>query len=98
MDIFRYSQVLSVLTSVTGSARAAAIIQEDMDEGEQVINSSLLYNVIENGVIEPKFQQYEQVMGRADGEESKTRMENRNVDSSMKIYQRSSTKYIQQQR
>lgn len=51
-----------MLKSVTGSTQAAAIIQEDMDEGEQVINSSLLYNVIENGVIEPKYQQYEQVM------------------------------------
>ena len=98
MDIFRYSQGVSVLKSVTGSARAAAIIQEDMDEGEQVINSSLLYNVIENGVIEPKFQQYEQVMSLADGEVSKILMENRNVDSSMKIFQRSITKYLQQQR
>ncbi len=71
MDIFRYSQGVSVLKSVTGSAQAAAIIQEDMDEGEQVINSSLLYNVIENGVIEPKYQQYEQVMSLADGEVSK---------------------------
>lgn len=98
MDIFRYSQGVSVLKSVTGSAQAAAIIQEDMDEGEQVINSSLLYNVIENGVIEPKFQQYEQVMSLADGEVSKILMENRNVDSSMKIFQRSITKYLQQQR
>ena len=98
MDIFRYSQGVSVLKSVTGSAQAAAIIQEDMDEGEQVINSSLLYNVIENGVIEPKYQQYEQVMSLADGEISKILMENRNVDSSMKIFQRSITKYLQQQR
>ena len=28
MDIFRYSQGVSVLKSVTGSAQAAAIIQE----------------------------------------------------------------------
>ena len=98
MDIFRYSQGVSVLKSVTGSAQAAAIIQEDMDEGEQVINSSLLYNVIENGVIEPKYQQYEQVMSLADGEISKILMENRNVDSSMKIFQRGITKYLQQQR
>ena len=98
MDIFRYSQGVSVLKSVTGSAQAVAIIQEDMDEGEQVINSSLLYNVIENGVIEPKYQQYEQVMSLADGEISKILMENRNVDSSMKIFQRSITKYLQQQR
>ena len=57
-----------------------------------------VYNVIENGVIEPKYQQYEQVMSLADGEISKILMENRNVDSSMKIFQRSITKYLQQQR
>ena len=49
-------------------------------------------------VIEPKYQQYEQVMSLADGEISKILMENRNVDSSMKIFQRSITKYLQQQR
>lgn len=43
-----------------------------MDEGEQVINSSLLYNVIENGVIEPKYcSSMRQVMSLADGEISK---------------------------
>ena len=78
--------------------RQMCIRDRDMDEGEQVINSSLLYNVIENGVIEPKYQQYEQVMSLADGEISKILMENRNVDSSMKIFQRSITKYLQQQR
>ena len=37
-------------------------------------------------------------MSLADGEISKILMENRNVDSSMKIFQRSITKYLQQQR
>lgn len=98
MDIFRYSQGVSVLKRVACSREAAAIIQEDMDEGEQVISSDLLYNVIEDGIIEPKFQQYEQVMSLADSQVSKILLENKNVDSSMKIFQRNINKYMQQQK
>lgn len=98
MDIFRYSQGVSVLKSVACSQEAADIIQEDMDEGEQVISGTLLYNVIEEGMIEPKFQQYEQVMNLADSEISKIMLENKNVDSSMKIFQRSVIKYLQQKK
>lgn len=98
MDIFRYSQGVSVLKRVACSQEAADIIQEDMDEGEQVISSTLLYNVIEDGMIEPKIQQYEQVMSLADSEVSKILLENRNVDSTMKIFQRNVNKYLLQQK
>jgi|GEM_PF-4696017 len=69
-----------------------------MDEGEQVISSTLLCNVIENGIIEPRLLQYQQVMNLADGEVSKILQENKNVDSSMKIFQRTISKYLQQQK
>ena len=69
-----------------------------MDEGEQVISSTLLYNVIEDGIIEPKLLQYQQVMNLADGEVSKILQENKNVDSSMKIFQRTVSKFLQQQK
>lgn len=98
MDIFRYSQGVSVLKKVAASREAADIIQEDMDEGEQVISSELLYNVIEDGIIEPRFQEYEQVMSLADSEVSKILLENKNVDSAMKIFQRTINKYLQQQK
>lgn len=98
MDIFRYSQGVPVLKSVALSREAADIIQKDMDEGEQVISSTLLYNVIEGGVIEPKFPQYGQVMSLADSEVSKILLENKNVDSTMKIFQRNINKYLQQQK
>ncbi|WP_077609218.1 ABC transporter substrate-binding protein [Clostridium sp. Marseille-P2415] len=98
MDVFRYSQGVPALKAVASSKEGADYLQEDMDEGEQVISSALLYNVIENGIIEPKFLQYQQVMNLADGEVSKILQENKNVDSSMKIFQRTVSKYLQQQK
>lgn len=98
MDVFRYSQGVPALKAVASSKEGADCLQEDMDEGEQVISSALLYNVIEDGIIEPKFLQYQQVMNLADGEVSKILQENKNVDSSMKIFQRTVSKYLQQQK
>ncbi len=98
MDVFLYSQGVPALKSVASSKGGANIIQEDMDEGEQVISSTLLCNVIENGIIEPRLLQYQQVMNLADGEVSKILQENKNVDSSMKIFQRTISKYLQQQK
>ncbi|HBD00537.1 MAG TPA: ABC transporter substrate-binding protein [Lachnoclostridium sp.] len=98
MDVFLYSQGVPALKSVASSKEGANIIQEDMDEGEQVISSTLLCNVIENGIIEPRLLQYQQVMNLADGEVSKILQENKNVDSSMKIFQRTISKYLQQQK
>ena len=98
MDVFLYSQGVPALKSVASSKEGANIIQEDMDEGEQVISSTLLCNVIDNGIIEPRLLQYQQVMNLADGEVSKILQENKNVDSSMKIFQRTISKYLQQQK
>ena len=96
MDIFRYSQGVSVLKNVTMSEEAAAAIQEDMDAGEQVIDSGLLCNVIEEGIIAPHFQRYEQVINLADNEISKMLEEDKNIDSTIKIFQRSINSYLKQ--
>nr|WP_288824745.1 extracellular solute-binding protein [uncultured Clostridium sp.] len=98
MDVYRYSQGVPALRAVASSQEGVDCLQEDMDEGEQVISSTLLCHVIENGIIEPKLLQYQQVMNLADGEVSKILQENKNVDSSMKIFQRTVSKYLQQQK
>ena len=98
MDVYRYSQGVPALKAVASSQEGVDCLQEDMDEGEQVISSTLLCHVIENGIIEPKLLQYQQVMNLADGEVSKILQENKNVDSSMKIFQRTVSKYLQQQK
>lgn len=96
MDIFRYSQGVSALKDVTMSEEAAAIVQEDMDEGERVIDSNLLGEVIESGTIAPRFIKYDHVINLADNEISRMLEEDKNIDSTMKIFQRTISSYLKQ--
>lgn len=99
LDIFCYSQGVSVLESVTRSEEAASIIQEDMDKEEQVISGKLLCDVIENGTITPKYYQYEtyeQMISLANTEITEIFEKNKNIESSMKIFQREIRKYLNQ--
>ena len=99
LDIFRYSQGVSVLESVTRSEEAASIIQEDMDKEEQVISGELLCDVIEHGTIAPKYYQYEtyeQMISLANTEITEIFEKNKNIESSMKIFQREIRKYLNQ--
>lgn len=96
IDIFRYSQGVSVLKEVTMSEEAAAIIQEDMDDGERVIDSTLLGTVIEEGTIAPRFPKYEQVINLSDNEISKLIEKNKDVESGMKILQRNINIFLKQ--
>lgn len=99
LDIFRYSQGVSVLESVTRSEKAASIIQEDMDKEEQVISGELLCDVIEHGTITPKYYQYEtyeQMISLANTEITEIFEKNKNIESSMKIFQREIRKYLNQ--
>ena len=94
MDIFQYSQGASVLTNVTRSEEAEAIIKEDMDEGERVIDNQLLSRVIENGTISPKFQKYDDVIALAESEVNQIIEDDKNIESSLKIFQRTIGKYL----
>lgn len=99
LDIFRYSQGVSVLESVARSEKTASIIQEDMDKEEQVISGELLCDVIEHGTITPKYYQYEtyeQMISLANTEITEIFEKNKNIESSMKIFQREIRKYLNQ--
>lgn len=99
LDIFRYSQGVSVLESVARSEKAVSIIQEDMDKEEQVISGELLCDVIEHGTITPKYYQYEtyeQMISLANTEITEIFEKNKNIESSMKIFQREIRKYLNQ--
>lgn len=99
LDIFRYSQGVSVLESVARSEKAASIIQEDMEKEEQVISGELLCDVIEHGTITPKYYQYEtyeQMISLANTEITEIFEKNKNIESSMKIFQREIRKYLNQ--
>jgi len=95
-DIFRYSQGASVLKAVTQSQEAENIVQEDMEEGETVISGNLLGRVIEEGHISPQFKRYEQAMALADGEIGKILENDKSVESSLKILQRTINSYLRQ--
>ncbi len=94
LDIFRYSQGVSVLKQVTGSQEAVQIIQNNMDEDDEVISSQLLCDVIEHGMIKPRMSEYEQIVKFADGEIGKMLEQNKDIDSYMKILQRNLDSYL----
>lgn len=96
MDIFRYSQGASVLKTVTSSDEAEAILQTGMEEGEKVIDSGLLSRIIEEGKITPKFKQYEQALSLSESTISKMLEEDNDLDSSMKVLQKTIEGYLKQ--
>lgn len=95
-EIFRYSQGASVLKAVTQSSEMESIVQEDMEEGDTVISGKLLGRVIEEGHIEPQFKRYEQALALADSEINNIMENDKTVDSSLKILQRTINSYLQQ--
>lgn len=95
MDIFRYSQGASVLKGVTNSQEAESIIQKDMAEGDKVIDNELLSEVLENGMVRPRFSKYEEAIALADNEVNKI-IDGKNLDNTIKILQRTVNKHLQQ--
>lgn len=95
-EIFQYSQGASVLKAVTKSREMENIVQEDMEEGDTVISGNLLGRVIEEGYIKPQFRRYEQALALADSEINLILENDKSVDSSLKILQRTINSYLQQ--
>ncbi len=94
MDIFRYSQGSSVLKNVVRSKQAESILREDIDDSDKIIDNSLLSQVIENGITTPKFDKYEEAISLAQSEVEKIINQNKNIDSTLKIFQRKINQYL----
>ena len=94
MNIFYDSQGASVLKEVTESQQMEQVVQEDMEEGDTVINGKLLGRVIEEGHVEPQFKKDEQAMSLTDSEINKILEEEKDVDSNLKILQRTINGYL----
>lgn len=94
MDIFNYSQGISVLRNVTQSDEAENILQKNMESSSKAIDNSMLDRVIDKGIIEPKFKKYNDAMTLADSEITKIIEENKNIDSAMKTLQRDINSYL----
>lgn len=96
MDIFRYSQGASVLKRVTSSDAAEAILQEAMEDGEKVIDSAIFGRIIEEGTVVPKFKKYDQALSLCENEINKMFEEDNNVESTMKILQKTIEAYLKE--
>lgn len=94
MDLFRYSQGVSVLRQVTTSRETEEILQADMEKNEKFIDNSLVSDVIENGVVTPKFPKYADAIAMADNEINRIIEDDDNIDNSMRILQRQIGKYL----
>lgn len=94
MDLFRYSQGVSVLKSVTKSKEAEEILQEDMEKNEKFIDNELVSSVIENGIVTPKFPKYEDAVMMADNEINRMIEDDDNIENSMRILQRQISQYL----
>ena len=94
MDLFRYSQGVSVLREVTTSRETEEILQEDMEKNEKFIDNALVSDVIENGVVTPKFPKYADAITMADNEINRMIEDDDNVENSLRILQRQISKYL----
>lgn len=96
MDLFRYSQGVSVLKKVTESQEAESILQEDMEKNEKSIDNEVVGNVIENGIITPKFQKYSDVLTMAENEVNRLIQDDDNIENTLRILQRQINQYLSQ--
>ena len=96
MNIFRYSQGASALKAVTNSAEAESIALSNVKSGDHMINAKLLNDVIEHGIITPKFAKYQQALSLADNEISKIFDDNKDIDSTLKKTQRTINNYLRE--
>ena len=94
MDLFRYSQGVSVLKQVTQAKATEEILQADMEKNEKFIDNNLVSDVIENGVVTPKFPRYADALTMADNEINRMIEDDDNIDNSMRILQRQIGKYL----
>lgn len=95
-QIFAYSQGASVLQAVTESEEMERIVQSQMEEDETVISGRLLGQVIEEGYTAPQFKKYEQALALSDSEVGEILENDKTIESSMKILQRTIQSYLQQ--
>lgn len=95
-DIFLYSQGASVLKEVTGSGEMENIVLQNMAVGDTIINRNLLSQVIEEGYVEPQFKKYDSAMSLADSQINQILENDKTIDSSLKLLQRSINEFLSQ--
>lgn len=83
LDIFKYSQGVSVLKSVTESVEVDRELRKDVMGARKIIDNKLLSDIVENSVIMPRFSKYREVMEVADAKVEKMIKDNVNPESTL---------------
>lgn len=96
LDILRYSQGVSVLKEVISSAEAEAIIQSEIEAGEQVLVGAVIFDVIKKGKVTHKFGKYDEAMSLVESDIAETLEEGGNIDSAVKTIQRNINHYLRE--
>lgn len=96
MNIFRYSQGASPLKAVTNSEEAESIVWSGMEGSSRSMNASLLNDVLENGIITPKFAKYQQALSLANNEISRIFDESTDMESTLKKTERMIDAYLRE--
>ena len=83
MDIFKYSQGVPVLKSVTESKQADKELKQYNPEKEVSIDTKILSEIIEDSIVTPKFENYEKVMRLADLNINQIIIEDLNIEENL---------------
>ena len=94
LSIFGYSHGVSALKNVNESDEAGEILLRDNPDEETVINMDMLEEVIENSIVIPSFEKYEEAMSMADKELFQVINGDKNAETSLSIIQREIEKFL----
>lgn len=92
-DIYKYSQGVSPLKSVTESEDILKLLEEDT-MGDSNIDMSVLNKVMEYPTINTGFKKYEGVMRIVDNQITKTLQNNADLDTALIALQREINNYL----
>lgn len=87
LDIYSYSQGMSVLKEVTESQMVEDELGKDIEGDARIIDNLLLSQIVENAAIVPKFQKYKATMGLVENEVSEILEEEGNKESELMALQ-----------
>lgn len=87
VELFRYSQGVSVLREVTESNEVVTLLNQDTP-GESILNMTLLNEVMESGTSLPKFRKYEEAMRMADNGIEEIIRGEKSLDNGLLVIQR----------
>ena len=95
-NIFKYSYGVPVLRAVTESSEADVELSKYTPDQEISVDKMILSQVIEQSMVAPRFQKYDEAMNMADKEIFRLINEDQDIDTSLQKLNRDLTKFLKQ--